>query len=195
MILRYSALQAKPEVFRSLTGRSSQKFEALLPRFNKAWTDFLQAPFIDGTERPVRRLSDPERQKTFYSGKKKEYTVKNLVLTAPDRRALFLSQTYEGKKPDKAIADEEDYRPPRRHDLVFRTRNFTRLRSRGTRRWWLRGTPRRKACLTLLYRRLSSSSILKPERDGQGHSDLHRFAPLHTRLKLLIFYRLDRGLV
>ena len=32
---------------------------------------------IDGTERPIRRPKDPEKQKQNYSGKKKRHTVKN----------------------------------------------------------------------------------------------------------------------
>lgn len=78
---------------------------------------------IGGTERPIRRPSDPERQKTFCSGKKKGHTVKNLVLTDPDRRVLYLSQTYEGKKHDKAIADEEDYRFPD-GTILYRVKGF-----------------------------------------------------------------------
>lgn len=72
--------------------------------------------FIDGTERPIRRPKDPERQKTCYSGKpthrrwvEKRHTVKNIVITGRDQRVLYLSGTYEGKKADKAIADGEDY--------------------------------------------------------------------------------------
>jgi len=68
--------------------------------------------FIDGTERRIRRPKDPGRRKTFYSGKKKGHTVKNVLFTDLDRQVLFLSETYEGKKHDKSIADEENYRFP-----------------------------------------------------------------------------------
>jgi hypothetical protein len=34
----------------------------------------------DGTERRIQRPEDPEKQKIFYSGKKKCYTVKNIVI-------------------------------------------------------------------------------------------------------------------
>ena len=47
---------------------------------------------IDGTERPVGRSVDEETQKEHYSGKK-SHTVKNVLLAAPDRRVLYLSQT------------------------------------------------------------------------------------------------------
>jgi hypothetical protein len=67
---------------------------------------------IDGTERRINRPKDKVDRKTYYSGKRKAHTVKNLVI--PDRggKVRYLSDTYEGKKHDKAIADEEDLRFP-----------------------------------------------------------------------------------
>jgi hypothetical protein len=64
---------------------------------------------IDGTERPIRRPQDAERQKANYSGKKKHHTVKNNVIT--DKRTgkvKGLSPTVEGKRHDKKLADEQD---------------------------------------------------------------------------------------
>ena len=68
---------------------------------------------IDGTERPINRPKDKEKQKQYYSGKKKRHTVKNNLIT--ERRSgkvLYLSGTYEGKRHDKKIADREGYRFP-----------------------------------------------------------------------------------
>lgn len=63
---------------------------------------------IDGTERRVQRPKDPVKQATYYSGKKKAHTVKNNVVVGLDsRRVQYLSGTYEGKKHDKKICDEE----------------------------------------------------------------------------------------
>lgn len=67
---------------------------------------------IDGTERPINRPKDKEDRKTFYSGKKKAHTVKNNVISERGGKVMFLSDTYEGKKHDKKIADEEDYQFP-----------------------------------------------------------------------------------
>ena len=67
---------------------------------------------IDGTERPINRPKDKDKQKTYYSGKKKGHTVKNNVITNRDGKVLYLSDTNEGKKHDKKIADEEDYHFP-----------------------------------------------------------------------------------
>jgi hypothetical protein len=64
---------------------------------------------IDGTERLRQRPHDPEKQKYYYSGKKKAHTVKNLIVGGlHTRKVNYLSPTYEGKRHDKKIADEEN---------------------------------------------------------------------------------------
>jgi DDE superfamily endonuclease/Helix-turn-helix of DDE superfamily endonuclease len=67
---------------------------------------------IDGTERPLNRPKDKEDRKTYYSGKKKAHTLKNNVITHRGGKVVFLSDTHEGKKHDKKIADEEGYEFP-----------------------------------------------------------------------------------
>jgi hypothetical protein len=63
---------------------------------------------IDGTERRIQRPKDQEKQRMYYSGKKKAHTVKNnVVVGLESRRIQYLSGTYEGKKHDKKICDEE----------------------------------------------------------------------------------------
>jgi hypothetical protein len=63
---------------------------------------------IDGTERPVRRPKDGDKQRRYYSGKKKRHTVKNnLVTDKRTRKIKVLSRTVEGKKHDKKLADEQ----------------------------------------------------------------------------------------
>lgn len=63
---------------------------------------------IDGTERKIQRPKDNEEQKQYYSGKNKTHTVKNnIVVTLSRRQVKYLSGTYEGKKHDKKICDEE----------------------------------------------------------------------------------------
>jgi hypothetical protein len=64
---------------------------------------------IDGTERPIRRPTDPARQRANFSGKRKRHTRKNNVIT--DKRTgkvKGLSPTVEGKRHDKKLADEQD---------------------------------------------------------------------------------------
>ncbi len=69
---------------------------------------------IDGTERPINRPQEPVKRKEHYSGKKKRTTVKNNVITERRRRGKikYLSETVEGKKHDKKLADEEAYQFP-----------------------------------------------------------------------------------
>ena len=64
---------------------------------------------IDGTERPINRPKDKEKQKRHYSGKKKSHTVKNNVITERGGKVLYLSGTCEGKRHDKKLADDEHY--------------------------------------------------------------------------------------
>lgn len=66
----------------------------------------------DGTERPINRPQDPEEQHLYYSGKQKKHTIKNDVLIDEPCKIRFLSDTVEGKKNDKRLADESGYRVP-----------------------------------------------------------------------------------
>ena len=67
---------------------------------------------IDGTERPINRPQDKEKQKSHYSGKKKAHTVKNNVITERGGKVVYLSGTCEGKRHDKKLAADEGYRFP-----------------------------------------------------------------------------------
>jgi hypothetical protein len=69
---------------------------------------------IDGTERPIQRSTDPQRQREHYSGKKKRPTVKNIVVSEKrTKKVKGLGRTQPGKKHDKAATDEEGYRFPK----------------------------------------------------------------------------------
>ena len=59
----------------------------------------------DGTERRIQRPKDATQQKSYYSGKKKSHTVKNVVLVDQQLTIQFLSQTHAGSVHDKRIAD------------------------------------------------------------------------------------------
>ena len=67
---------------------------------------------IDGTERAIARPKDKDKQKSYYSGKKRRHTVKNNVISNRQNKILFLSETVEGKKHDKKLAEEENYEFP-----------------------------------------------------------------------------------
>jgi hypothetical protein len=72
----------------------------------------LAIDFHDGTERPIPRPKDTDRQKEYYSGKKKQHTVKNIVVINTQSEIRFLTTTCEGKKHDKKATDEAGYSFP-----------------------------------------------------------------------------------
>lgn len=58
------------------------------------------AVIIDGKEQPFRRPRGWERQKPFYSGKRKRHTVKNQIVCRPDGRIGAVSATVPGSTHD-----------------------------------------------------------------------------------------------
>ena len=61
---------------------------------------------IDGVERRRNRPTDPQKQRLFYSGKKKGHFDKNVIVAnTQSRRVSYLSATFPGSAHDKAIAD------------------------------------------------------------------------------------------
>lgn len=59
---------------------------------------------VDGTERPVKRSVNSAYQEQFYSGKKKDHTVKNVVTIDPvTRRITGISDTRLGKTHDLEV--------------------------------------------------------------------------------------------
>ena len=70
-------------------------------------------PFAhDGTERRIVRPQDPAEQTACYSGKKKDHTVKNVLLVNALLIILFLSDTAGGRLHDKRIAEATPYPLP-----------------------------------------------------------------------------------
>ncbi len=63
---------------------------------------------VDGTERPICRPKDKDKQKENYSGKKKRHTSKNLAAVTKNKRILVLTPSTKGKTHDKKIHDQED---------------------------------------------------------------------------------------
>jgi DDE superfamily endonuclease len=68
--------------------------------------------FHDGTERPRNRPQAPEEQHRYYSGKQKAYTGKTAVVIDEPCNIRFCSETVEGKKNDKRLADASGSRVP-----------------------------------------------------------------------------------
>ncbi|MEP0920122.1 transposase family protein [Leptolyngbya sp. DQ-M1] len=91
---------------KQLPERDARKLEAILNECPAL--EFI----IDGTDRRINRPKDKEGRKKYYSGKQKAHAVKNNLIAERQGKVKYLSQTYEGKKHDKAIADAEDYQFP-----------------------------------------------------------------------------------
>src|SRR5215471_1803444 len=76
-------------------------------------------PFAhDGTERRIVRPQDPAEQTGCYSGKKKDHTVKNVLLVNALLTILFLSDTYGGRVHDLRIAEATPYPLPAGSQLL-----------------------------------------------------------------------------
>ena len=70
-------------------------------------------PFAhDGTERRIVHPQDPVEQHESYSGKKKDHTVKNVLLVNACLTILFLSDTHGGRTHDLRIAEATPYPLP-----------------------------------------------------------------------------------
>src|SRR4029453_3188024 len=70
-------------------------------------------PFAhDGTGRRIVRPQDPAEQTDCYSGKKKDHTVKNVLLVNALLVILFLSDTHGGRTHDLRIAEATPYPLP-----------------------------------------------------------------------------------
>lgn len=88
---------------------------ALPKRKINSMEEFIQAfpgvkrVILDGTERPIQRSSDKDKQKQNYSGKKKRHTRSHLAGTDGDARILLLSVSYDGKDHDKGILNREQW--------------------------------------------------------------------------------------
>jgi DDE superfamily endonuclease len=70
------------------------------------------APLLPMTERRIVRPQDPVEQKECYSGKKKDHTVKNILLVNALLLILFLSETAGGRLHDKRLAEATPYALP-----------------------------------------------------------------------------------
>ena len=86
---------------------------------------------VDGPERPIQRPQAAERQRQYYSGKKKRHTVKNNVLVNAHGEIALLTATCEGKKHDKKIADEAAVTLPE-GSLLYQDTGFQGYALEGT---------------------------------------------------------------
>lgn len=76
--------------------RKLSRLEEFIDRFPE-----VKEVIIDGTERPVQRPQDPERQKEHYSGKKKRHTRKHITGSTRKKRVILLTKARAGTVHDK----------------------------------------------------------------------------------------------
>ena len=80
--------------------RSMEEFFELFPAVKEV--------ILDGTERPVQRPKDADKQKDHYSGKKKRHSRKHITGSTRKKRVIILTKARPGKVHDKRQLDEED---------------------------------------------------------------------------------------
>jgi hypothetical protein len=74
---------------------------------------------IDAAERLLQRPVNEDKQRAKYSGKKKTHTDKNVLLVNENtKKVVYLSETVEGKKHDKKLADESKISYPKNASLT-----------------------------------------------------------------------------
>lgn len=86
-----------------LPERKLESIEQFLAKFPE-----VREVIFDGTERPVQRPKDAEKQKEHYSGKKKRHTRKHITGSTRTKRVILLSEASAGKIHDKRQLDEAD---------------------------------------------------------------------------------------
>lgn len=103
-------------MFEMCQGKVSQWVKLLLPLLEQTLTKMKLLPkrtadelylslcviagyfiLLDGTERPIPRPVDQQRQQFYYSGKKGCHTIKNSLIINKEQQVLYLSPTVEGK--------------------------------------------------------------------------------------------------
>lgn len=85
----------------ALPERKLRSVEEFVERFPQ-----VKRVIIDGTERPIQRPQDKQRQRDNYSGKKRRPTRKHLAGVDERKRVLVLSLACAGKVHDKRLLDE-----------------------------------------------------------------------------------------
>ncbi|MDZ4877458.1 MAG: hypothetical protein CLLPBCKN_006893 [Chroococcidiopsis cubana SAG 39.79] len=86
-----------------LPERKIERLEQFLERFPK-----VKEVVVDGTERPVQRPKDVQKQKQHYSGKKKRHTRKHITASTRNKRVILLTQAQPGKLHDQRQLDEAE---------------------------------------------------------------------------------------
>jgi len=134
-IKTYPIQQTQAQLFGIQQSQANQWIHLLSPLVKQALADCGEFPtrkkedmhldedraglFVhDGTERPINRPQDPKEQHLYYSGKQKQHTVKNDLVIDEPCKIRFISETVEGKRNEKRLADESGYGVPKNSVLA-----------------------------------------------------------------------------
>jgi len=77
------------------------------PEDLKAALQGIDQVIVDATERAYHRSQDEATQQAYYSGKKKNHTVKNTVMSTLSRFIVFLGRTFSGHHHDYTMLKQE----------------------------------------------------------------------------------------
>jgi len=87
----------------ALPERKIRSIEEFVERFPE-----VKEVIFDGTERPVQRPKDGQKQKEHYSGKKRRHTRKHITGSTRQKRVIILTKARAGTVHDKRQLDEAD---------------------------------------------------------------------------------------
>jgi DDE superfamily endonuclease len=99
-------------VDKSTICRSLKRIETIaldklgIKKHKKLRKEELEALIVDCTEQAIERPKGNEKQKIYYSGKKKRHTMKTEVLIGEDKKILYVSDSHEGSKHDLSVRRE-----------------------------------------------------------------------------------------
>ena len=103
----------------STVSRRIRQLEPLLAQFFKIPERKLEMGeaeieqlFFDATEQPIQRPQQKGKQKQYYSGKKKQHTIKHQVASEQKGRIKAVSPAYPGRVHDKKVYDQERVQKP-----------------------------------------------------------------------------------
>jgi hypothetical protein len=86
-----------------LPERKIESIEQFLDRFPE-----VKEVIVDGTERPIQRPKDADKQKEHYSGKKKRHTRKHITGSTRNKWVIVLTKAQPGKVHDKRQLEEAE---------------------------------------------------------------------------------------
>ena len=96
-------------LLRDLFPNQKWEAEARHGRAAQKWSPSkVERVIIDSFETPIRRPSNEERQKRYYSGKKRRHTLKTQIATDQRGAPLCVGNTHRGPKADIKVYEEDE---------------------------------------------------------------------------------------